>query len=176
MLAPTGSGFLFLGKGSEDRLQPLQVSWGWRADRSKLDEADEFGSTPRLRCLEFEGTRDPCPWLAIPAAVDFQEHLGWQPIRERNEELVAYTRERLVHRNGLNPATPRHPKLHGFMTAFHLPAETDALSLRRGLLERRIEAPVIERLNRLLIRVSTHFYNTEIEIDHLSEALQELLP
>src|SRR5439155_7968066 len=30
LLAPTGAGFLYLGKGSEDRLQPLQVSWGWR--------------------------------------------------------------------------------------------------------------------------------------------------
>ena len=28
LLAPTGCGFLYLGKSSEDRLQPLQVSWG----------------------------------------------------------------------------------------------------------------------------------------------------
>ena len=30
LLAPTGAGFLYLGKGNEDRLQPIQVSWGWR--------------------------------------------------------------------------------------------------------------------------------------------------
>src|SRR5262245_7113792 len=66
LLAPTGSGFLYLGAGSEDRLQPLQVSWGWHHDRRRPDERDEFGSMPRLRALEFEGTRDPCPWLTVP--------------------------------------------------------------------------------------------------------------
>jgi len=28
LLAPTGAGFLYVGRGTEDRLQPLQVSWG----------------------------------------------------------------------------------------------------------------------------------------------------
>jgi len=174
LLAPTGSGFLYLGAGSEDRLQPLQVSWGWRWDRARADERDEWGSTPRLRHFEFEGTRDPCPWLAVPAAIDFQHGLGWQRIRERNAGLVRYVRERLAW---LPPATPTHPELHGFLTAFRLPAGTDAAALRAGLWERhRIEAPVVERPDGLLLRVSTHFYNTEEEIDRLAAALGEFYP
>src|SRR5579884_338055 len=55
LLAPTGSGFLYLGQGNEERLQPLQVSWGWHQERDRLDERDEFGSTPRLRAFEFQG-------------------------------------------------------------------------------------------------------------------------
>src|SRR5262249_53337832 len=95
LLAPTGSGFLYLGAGNEDRLGPSQVSWGWRWDRSRADERDEFGSTPRLRRFEFEGTRDPCPWLAVPAAIDFQEALGWEKVRRRNLGLAAYARRRV---------------------------------------------------------------------------------
>src|SRR5207248_940106 len=95
LLAPTGSGFLWLGPGSEERLQPLQVSWGWHHDRVRADERDEFGSTPRLR--------------------------------------------------------------------------------RRLWDEYRIEAPIIGRPEGHLIRVSTHFYNTEEEIDRLAEALPALL-
>ena len=56
LLAPA-AGFLHIGAGNEDRLQPLQVSWGYVPDRSRVDACDEFGSTPRLRFLEFEGTR-----------------------------------------------------------------------------------------------------------------------
>jgi isopenicillin-N epimerase len=175
LLAPTGSGFLYPGRGNEERLQPLQVSWGWHHDRNRGDEADEFGSTPRIRQFEFEGTRDPCPWLAVPAALDFQTGLGWKPIRRRNEDLVAYVRARLGDRLGLCPATPEAPELHGFMTAFRLPAGTEAAALRRGLWECRIEAPIIERPDGLLIRVSTHFYNTRDEIDRLAGALPELL-
>jgi isopenicillin-N epimerase len=176
LLAPTGSGFLCLGTGSEDRVQPLQVSWGWHHDRTRPDERDEFGATPRLRAFEFEGTRDLCPWLAVPAAIDFQAGLGWDRVRGRIAELARYTRERLSGIAGLEQATPAEPALHGAMTAFALPPGTDAAALRRGLWEQhRIEAPVIERPDRLLIRVSTHFYTTEEEIDRLAQALPALL-
>ena len=176
LLAPTGAGFLYLGRGSEDRLQPLQVSWGWKRDRTRLDERDEFGSTPRLRCLEFEGTRDPCPWLAVPSAIDFQASLGWDAIRERIAGLVRHVRQRLGEELTLEAVTPAYPALHGPMTAFRLPPQTDAAVLRRRLWdEHRIEAPVIERPDGLLIRVSTHFYNTEEEVDRLAEALAVLL-
>jgi isopenicillin-N epimerase len=176
LLAPPGSGFLVLGRGNEDRLQPLQVSWGWRPDRAKLDEPDEFGTTPRLRFFEFEGTRDCCPWLTVPVAIDFQQNLGFASIRERNAALVFYVRQLLTDKLGLALATPRHPDLHGFMTAFRLPSNVSAVELRQGLWERfRVEAPVVERPDGLLIRASTHFYNTEAEIDRFAQALECLL-
>jgi isopenicillin-N epimerase len=176
LLAPTGSGFLYLGKGSEDRVQPLQVSWGWHHERTRLDERDEWGSTARLRALEFEGTRDLCPWLAVPAALDFQAGLGWQRVRERMAELRRYAARRLDGLAGLTVATPVHEEMAGALTAFRLPAGADLAALRRDLWEKhRIEAPVIERPEGPLIRVSGHFYNTAEEIDQLAEALRELL-
>jgi isopenicillin-N epimerase len=178
LLAPTGSGFLYFAPGAAERIRPLQVSWGWRRDRSRgLDEPDEFGSTPRLRQLEFEGTRDPCPWLAVPAAIDFQNGLGFDAVRVRIAGLAGHVRRRLGEGLGLPPATPVNPALCGAMTAFRLPDGIDAAALRQGLWERfRVEAPVIERPDRLLIRASTHFYNTGAEVDRLAQALAALLP
>jgi isopenicillin-N epimerase len=173
LLAPTGAGFLYLGLGNEDRVQPLQVSWGWHLDRDHLDDRDDFGSTPRLRAFEFEGTRDPCPWLAVPSAIDFQQSIGWERIRGRIVELSAYVRQRFSRLDDLRLATPPEPELHGSMTAFRLPPGTDATLLRRRLWEdHRIEAPIIERPDGLLIRVSTHFYNTIDEINRLGKALE----
>jgi isopenicillin-N epimerase len=177
LLAPTGSGFLYFGVGAWERVQPLQVSWGWRPDRLRLDERDEFGTTPRLRHIEFEGTRDLCPWLAVPAAIDFQAEIGFDRIRRRIGDLTAYTRQRLGDDLGLPPATPDSPDLCGAMTAFRLPTGTDATVLRQRLWqEYRTEAPVIERPDGVLVRVSTHFYNEEAEVDHLASALAALLP
>lgn len=173
LLAPTGSGFLYFGSGSEDRLQPIEVSWGWHHDHRQVNERDEFGTTPRLRAFEFEGTRDPCPWLTVPAAIDFQESIGWTRVRRRIAELTEYVRQRLATMDRLQLATPPEPELHGAMTAFWLPAGTDANHLRRRLWEeQRIEVPIIERSEGLLFRVSTHFYNTEDEINRLATALE----
>jgi isopenicillin-N epimerase len=176
LLAPIGSGFLALGRNSLDRLQPLQVSWGYYPDRTRRpDERDEFGSTPRLRQLEFEGTRDPCAWLAVPDAIDFQADLGWPAVRDRMRELSAYARHRLNGLAGLRLATPTDPTLHGAMTAYWWPAGLNAEGLRRGLWDRRIEAIVGEWPDGLTLRVSTHFYTTEAEIDRLAEAIPHVL-
>jgi isopenicillin-N epimerase len=176
LLAPTGSGFLYLNAASADRLQPLQVSWGYRPEPARLDERDEWGSTLRIRQFEFEGTRDPCPWIAVAPAIDFQAEIGLNRIRARIAELSAHVRRRMTGLAGLRLWTPAHPALHGAMTAFRLPECTDAPALRQGLWERhRIEVPIVERPDGLLLRTSTHFYNTEEEVDRLAEALPELL-
>jgi isopenicillin-N epimerase len=183
LLAPSGAGFLVIGRGNEDRLQPLHVSWGYHPDRYPIgdftrslgpDERDNYGSTPRIRFLEFEGTRDICPWLTVPVAIDFQSELGWMNIRHRIAELAEYTRK-VIGDTGLSLATPAVPGLHGAMTAFNLPPSVSATRLRKELWDRRIEIPVIERPNRLLLRVSHHFYTTEEEIDRLAKTLPEVL-
>jgi isopenicillin-N epimerase len=180
LLAPIGSGFLVVGPGMNDRLEPLHVSWGYRPDQYPLgdgstspgpDDRDAYGSTPRTRFLEFEGTRDVCLWLTVPDAIDFQAALGWDHVRRRMAELAAYTR-RVIR---LPLATPAEPGLHGAMTAFELPTGTDPIGLRKKLWDARIEIPVIDRPDRLLIRVSHHVYTTEAEIDRLAEVLPKLV-
>jgi isopenicillin-N epimerase len=176
LLAPIGSGFLYAAPGALDRIQPLQVSWGWRTDRTRLDEPDEFGTTPRLRLFEFEGTRDLCAWLVVPDAIDFQAEMGWDRIRSRIRELTTYVRKRFENLPNVTPNTPHAPETYGAMLSYRLPTGIDAPRLRRRLWDNfRIELPVIERPDRLLIRTSTHFYNTETEVDRLAEVLPALL-
>lgn len=182
MLAPTGAGFLVIGPGNEDRLEPLHVSWGYKVDQYPIgertgtvrnaDAPDAFGSTPRTRFLEFEGTRDVCPWVTVPNAIDFQAEIGVERIRSRIAELVEYTRQR-IGAVGLRLATPTAARMHGSMTAFELPltGPAKAAALRQAIWKHRIEVPVIERPDRLMIRVSTHFYNTHEEIDRLADVL-----
>jgi isopenicillin-N epimerase len=172
LLAPIGSGFLYLGAGNEDRLAPLQVSWGWRRDFTKLNTRNELGSTHRIAFLEHEGTRDICPWLVVPEAIAFQEALGWDSIRHRVRELASSVRGQLGEINSLKLVTPAAQELSGAMTAYRLPAGVDLPALRRGLWDpHRIEIGLSERREGNLLRISTHFYNTAEEIGKLARVL-----
>jgi isopenicillin-N epimerase len=178
LLAPSGTGFLYVGSGNEDRREPMQVSWGYHppAGSGPADERDQFGSTPRLRRFECEGTRDICPWLALPDAIDFQAMLGHDRIRERTRELSGYLRQRLSSWRGLSVATPAEAAMCGAIAAFRLPENVNTAVLRSRLWEQfRVEASVIDRDGQQAIRVSTHFFNTHAEIDLLVDALGELL-
>jgi len=172
LLAPTGSGFLVIGPGMEDRLVPFHVSWGWHNPAKQLDQRDEYGSTPRLRRLEFEGTRDCCAWLAIPEAIAFQAALGPEAIRARMRELALHSRRCFAW---LHPATPFSAQRSGAMVAYELPEGIDSQQLRQQLWQIRTEINVIDRPERVLFRTSTHFYNTHEELDRLAERLPLLL-
>lgn len=175
LLAPIGAGFLVLGRNAIDRLEPLQVSWGYKSDRRQLDDRDEFGSTPRLRALEFEGTRDLCPWLTVPDAIDFQSKLGWTAIWKRMHDLAGQARTNLDGCAGLRLTTPTLPSLHRALTAFWCPAGVDADRLRELLWEHRIEALINQWPDGVTLRVSTHFYNTSEELDRLAAVVPKLV-
>jgi isopenicillin-N epimerase len=178
MLAPNGCGFLAIGPGQEDRLRPLQVSWGYRPDAGHVggpDDRDAFGSTPRIRFLEMEGSKDHSPWLACPAAIDYRNEIGVDAVRQRMAELTAYARSN-VEPLGWKLATPADPRMHGAMVAWELPAGTDEAKLRTYLWDRRIEIPVIPKPGRTLIRISCHYYTTTAEIDAWVTAMRDWRP
>jgi isopenicillin-N epimerase len=175
LCAPLGAGFLYVAPGNEERLQPLAVSWGWHYDPAKADVRGEFGGTARQRAFEFEGSRDITPWLVVPEVIDFHQELGPAHIRERHRDLSDLVRRRLGPIAGLTQAAPDRAELRGGLTAFRLGAY-DLPRLRRLLWEEhRIEVNVIDALPGAFLRVSTHFYNTEAEVERLAEALPAAL-
>lgn len=177
LLAPSGTGFLYFGTSGVDSVEPMQVSWGYQLpnDGARADEPDRFGSTPRLRRLECTGTRDLCPWLAVPDAIDFLAGYGYAEIVQRMRELSSYTRGTLSERLGLAAVTPDHPAMSGAMTTFALPDGIDASKLQRQLWDQfRVEVGMVEQGAQAMLRVSNHFFNTEADIDQLADALVHL--
>lgn len=178
LLAPTGTGFLYFGASAVDSIEPFQISWGCQAQNAGevAGERDAFGSTPRLRRLECQGTRDLCPWLAVPDAIDFLGTHGFSEVSRRMRELAAYTRSRLSGLSGLVPVTPDHPAMSGGMTSYVFSSRTVPSDLQARLWEKfRIEVGILQQAERTAVRVSTHFFNTEADIDLLAAALVELL-
>jgi isopenicillin-N epimerase len=162
LCAPFGSGFLYAAPAFQDRLAPPRLSWGRLPPRAVEHWSHEF-----IWC----GTRDPSPYLAVPAAIEFLRQAGLEAFRKATHTLAAYARNRLVDRFGLQPITPDSTTWYASMAHAPIPA-CEAVPLQQRLWqEHRIEVPIIAWQGRTWVRVSCHLYNTRRDIDRLTDAM-----
>jgi isopenicillin-N epimerase len=167
MLSPKGAAFLYARREMQHLLEPLIVSWGWRAD--------EPGPSRFVDHHEWQGTRDIAAYLAVPSAIRFIEEHDWPRVRQECHQLVRYARQSISELTGLEPVSPDTSQWFSQMAACLLPP-CDAEGLQRGLYDSfRIEVPIIHWNDRQLIRVSVQGYNTREDIDRLVGALAESL-
>ncbi|MFO0813724.1 MAG: aminotransferase class V-fold PLP-dependent enzyme [Gemmatales bacterium] len=173
-MAPNGAGYLYVRPGLEDRIQPWQVSWGYKYDQSKAHLQGDYGCTYWQRSYEFEGTRDITPWLTLGTGCDFLDSIGQQVIQARHTELSNLARAQFDGLEGLQLVTPNHPALRGGLTAFRMPRHIDGDRARQHLWEKhRIEINMVPHLDGPYFRVSTHIYNSEAEIKKLASLIPE---
>jgi isopenicillin-N epimerase len=165
--APRGCGVLWAAPERRHGLHPAVISWGVSND----DWLQEF---------DWTGTRDPSPWLAAPAGLDFmREVLGVGAMRRHNHELAWRSAERLAARWRRPWTTPE--AMVGCMVSVPLPERfgpadaATAQRLRDALLfEHGIEIPVVALAGALWLRLSIQVYNDEGDIERLAEAVDAL--
>lgn len=162
--APRSCGVLWASPERQEGLHPPVVSWG--LGRGFTAEFD------------WVGTRDPSPWLAAPAGLDYLEELGVERVRAHNQSLARRVRILLTERWGTEPAAPE--TMTGPMTTVPLPGRLgtepeDAARVRdRLLFDHRIEVQVHAWKGRLWIRVSIQVYNDEHDVERLAAAVASL--
>lgn len=166
MLAPKGSAFLYARPEVQSLVEPLVVSWGWRPETP--------GPSAFVQEQEWQGTRDPAAFLATPAAIEFMREHEWERVRAECQELARYAKRQLAEL-GLEPSSPDERDWFAQMVALELPECNRELLKRRLYDEYRIEVPIVEWNDRLLIRISVQGYNTRQEIDALVAAMGALL-
>jgi isopenicillin-N epimerase len=170
LCAPKGSAFLHVRPQHQAQVEATVVSWGYLAEASGHTGFDAYtGSTPLQRRLQWQGTRDIAAFLAVPAAIAFQQRHGWPVWRLRSHAMACETRRRVGQRNGL-PAIAADGD-YGQMVPIPVRA-SDAEGLRRHLFERhRIEVPVTQHGPHTFVRLSVQAYNTQADLDTLVDAL-----
>jgi selenocysteine lyase/cysteine desulfurase len=162
MISPNGAGFLYVSPELRARLKPTIV--GWRSDRN-WREVDflNHGAPDFVESAEkYEGGALPFPSIyAMGASIDMLLAAGPAAIEARVLELAAKTRAMLrdlgaeVNADDSQIVTARFP-------------DRDPGELARMLRQRRIL--VSARHGRL--RVSSHLYNNEQDLDVLRLALR----
>jgi isopenicillin-N epimerase len=173
--APRSCGLLWAAPDRQAGLHPPVLSWG-------LDE----GFTTEF---DWTGTRDPSPWLAAPAGLDFITHtLGLAAMREWNHARVVEAAAHLVARWDLRDAQGARwalppEAMTGCLLTVPLP---DAAARRFGtdgagataLKDRlfhghRIEAQVLSLRGAPWVRLAAQVYNEAADYERLGDAVMQ---
>ncbi len=168
LCAPKGSAFLYAAPRVQHLVEPLVVSWGWQSDHP--------GTSPFIDILQWAGTRDLSPFLAVPNAINFQDSHDWPAVRRRCHALAAETQREIHRLTGLGPLNGDHTDWFAQMATSPLPENTDLDTLKLRLYdEYHIEVPLVDWAGRKLVRYSYQAYNDESDQAALLAALAEIL-
>ena len=156
ILAPAGTGFLYIRKDARDRIKSVFA-------------ADTTLESPRI---DPPGTKDFPVRAAILAALNFVNTLGQKNIEKRCRFLSDYLKNGLEEIQGVTLLSGASPSLSAPGSTIF---EKDGLDAMEAvpLIENKIQTHIDEhqRDGHNAIRVSTHFYNNTGEIDSLLSAL-----
>ena len=159
--APRGCGLLWAAEAAQQDLHPAAISW-------RLDE----GYTAEF---DWNGTRDPSPFLCFPDGVTFMDALGAERVRSYNHDLVVNGAGLLFERYGPDLALPE--AMTGAMALAPLPvalpaAATQAQAVRDALwFQHGIEVPVVSWGGRLWARTAAQVYCDMADFERLAEAV-----
>jgi isopenicillin-N epimerase len=163
-----GSGFLYTRPEMQSLLEPLVVSWGWRAR--------DPGPSEYIDWFDWTGTDDPSAYLTLPTAIKFQRDNNWPEVRLACHNLLLEASQRLTELTGLASLTPDTLDWWVQMRALPLP-ECEPKEVQRRLWDEfQVELPCHDWNGHRLIRVSIQAYNKPEDIDRLLEGLKAILP
>lgn len=164
--APKGAAFLYVKKDKQDLVEPLIVSWGYKAIKpSQSRFIDE---------QEFQGTRDFSPYLAVQRAINFQLENNWQGVISDCRKLVEYAREGMKDILCGEFISPNSEEWFLQLAAVMLPANIDGERLQGFLYEQhKVEIPITLWNSKQLIRVSIQCYNTTEDVEKLFFGLKD---
>jgi len=169
LLAPKGCGFLQVPAGRQAWVEPLVTSWG-NTNRPPGERL-----TPFLDELEWMGTTDPTPWLALPAALEFRRRWDWEERAARCRVALQEWGNEAVERLGLRRVDVPDASLQMLALELPWPAE-EAAALHLDLFHKDgVEVPVLAFAGRTLLRVSLQPYNRAEDLERLAAALARRL-
>jgi isopenicillin-N epimerase len=168
LCSPKGAAFLHVRREIQGWLEPLIIGWAWTPEPP--------GQAKYVEPNEAQGTRDASAYLAVPAAIEFQEQHDWTSVRAHCRDLLSSTIRRICDLTGLEPYCPDSPEWYSQLAIAPLP-KVDLSALRSRLYEEcHVEVPISQWQDHPLARISIQGYTTQEDVDALVEGLRTLLP
>jgi len=184
--APFGCGILYVRRETQPQL--AQPAWGYLGLELPEGGWSTYFSTPSISPLrpyefvptakrfELNGTSNYPGAVGLGASLALVNALGAEHVERRVLALAGLLREEL-EATGVRIVSRPEPEARSGITTFTVagdPAEDEALLQR--LLEQRVYVSRRYTSHVGGIRVSTHYYNDETDIERLADTLRAALP
>lgn len=170
LCSPKGAAFLYSRKDKQDLVEPLVVSWGWTR------EARHSAGSVYLDNFTWLGTNDPAAYLTVPAAIAFQAEHDWPQQRKRCHQLLQTTLAKLEGMTGLSTIYPLDSSFYQQLAIAALPKLPDPEAFKNQLYDDfQIEIPLTQHQGQDFLRISVQAYNSQDDLDALTQALGFML-
>lgn len=169
MMAPQGTGGCYI---RHDRIEWVKPSWIGSHSQKDFDLVGGLTLLDEAKRFEF-GTRNLADQGGFGKALDLWQEIGWEHVFAAIEAYTDRMKAALVALPGVILETPLpYAKSAGIVTV-SVPGFTSA-GLSASLLEHeRILVSSLEH-DTSMIRISTHVFNTDEEIDRLVSGIQRI--
>ena len=162
LLAPPGSGLLYVRQGREKDIWATLASAHW----------DDYTAESGLYRLMQFGTGNKALQDGLDAAIDFYLHVGPERIERRTIALAENLRKGLQEIKGVTIYSPTHPDLAGAIVNYGVAGVT-GWDLQDALWNRK---KYRVRAGGPSVRQSVHYYNSPEEIEGTLEVVKALAP
>ena len=166
MMTPKGSSFLYVKPEHQEQLDPLVVSWGYKADFPSDSQFQDYH--------QFIGTRDFSAYLTIPAAIEFMKANNWKRVAAESRTLVQKWLPKLCDLVGSEPLAPVTDEFIGQMGSIPVRCENPGELKHILYSEYTLEIPVMVQNGQAYIRYSINGFNSEEDLLKLERTLINL--
>ena len=161
LLAPQGTGLLYVSEPWRRRLWPTLASGGW----------DDLAlGAHRFNHL---GTMDESRLAGLLAASEFFHALGMDRVEGRARHLCGLLHEELASIPGVEVVTPQADALRGAMVSFKIDGVESADLQAHLSRSAEMRTRVIGEYDYGWMRLSTHIYNTPAEVERVLELVSD---
>ncbi|TDQ18424.1 selenocysteine lyase/cysteine desulfurase [Algoriphagus boseongensis] len=173
VLGPSGTGFLYVRKDMLDQLQAIQIGGysdsGWDMT---INPPTLNGYVETAHRYDY-GTQSKALFAGVVAATKFHEEIGRQKIQNRIQELSDRLYEGIKELSKTyDLLTPEESESRISMVTFRS-KNMDSKELADAINREGFRVRLIHEAKLNAIRISTHIYNQEDEIDRFLEVIQE---
>lgn len=155
LLAPKGSGFLYISPAWIDRLWPLVASGGWNDLALKGDRFDHVG------------TRNDSLLIGFQASLAFHNAIGTERIERRSRGLATRLDAGLRAQPGVRVVSPSAPEVRSAMVSFQADGMAGTDVVRQLWTRGPVRVRHVAENNLDYVRLSTHVYNNPDEVDRV---------